>query len=207
MDITNIITHLSHIAISMGYIGIFFFMLIEYASIPIPSELILPFFGISAALGHTSLTLIIVVSTVAALLGSIICYYIGYFGGAPLIEWLKKKSPKLGEALDKLAIWFSKYGKESVLIARVVPVIRTYVSLLAGAEKIKMSIFTFYSTIGILIWNLILILLGYFVGNNMPLIQQILGRYTKITIIVCAIAFIVYMIFKLKKRNKKKNSN
>lgn len=203
MDITSIITHLSHIAISMGYIGVFFFMLIEYASIPIPSELILPFFGISAAVGHTSLTGIIVVSTVAALLGSIICYYIGYYGGAPLIEWLKKKSPRLGEALDKLAVWFSKYGKESVLIARVVPVIRTYVSLLAGAERIKMSIFTIYSTIGILIWNLILILLGYFIGDNMPLIQQILSRYTKVVIVICAVAFIIYVIFKFKKRKKK----
>ena len=200
MDVSTIVTSLSHMAIKMGYIGIFFFMLIEYASIPIPSELILPFFGISAAEGGTSLIGIIVVSTLAALLGSIICYYIGYYGGVALINWVKKKFPSTELYFDKLAVWFSKYGKQSILIARVLPVIRTYVSLIAGAEKIKFIPFTIYSTIGILIWNLILILLGYFIGNNLTLINEILGRYTKATIVLVVIGIIIYLFMKLKKK-------
>lgn len=200
MDVSMIVTSLSHIAIKMGYIGIFFFMLIEYASIPIPSELILPFFGISAAEGGTSLVAIIVVSTLAALLGSIICYYIGYYGGAVLINWVKEKFPSTDPYFDKLAIWFSKYGKQSILVARVLPVIRTYVSLIAGAERIRFIPFTIYSTIGILIWNLILILLGYFIGNNLALINEILGRYTKATIVVVVIAIIVYLFMKFRKK-------
>ena len=200
MDVSTIVTSLSHMAIKMGYIGIFFFMLIEYASIPIPSELILPFFGISAAEGGTSLIGIIVVSTLAALLGSIICYYIGYYGGVALINWVKKKFPSTSTYFDKLTVWFSKYGKQSILIARVLPVIRTYVSLIAGAEKIKFIPFTIYSTIGILIWNLILILLGYFIGNNLTLINEILGRYTKATIVLVVIGIIIYLFMKLKKK-------
>lgn len=200
MDVNAIVTSLSHIAIKMGYIGIFFFMLIEYASIPIPSELILPFFGISAANGETSLIGIIIVSTLAALFGSIICYYIGYYGGNALINWVKEKFPKTGPYFDKLAIWFSKYGKQSILVARVLPVVRTYVSLIAGAEKIRFIPFTIYSTIGILIWNLILIFLGYFIGDNLALIDEILSRYTKATIAIVVIGIIIYLFMKFRKK-------
>ena len=200
MNMDTIITSLSHIAIHMGYIGIFLFMLIEYASIPIPSELILPFFGISVAEWNISMIGIIVVSTVAALLGSIICYYIGYFGGAVLIEKVKKRFPSTEVYLDKLAKWFSKYGKESVLVARLMPVVRTYVSLLAGAEKIKIVPFVIYSTIGILIWNLILILLGYYIGHNLALINTILGRYSDAVIVITVIAVIIYIVKKFKKK-------
>ncbi|MGL5766103.1 MAG: DedA family protein [Sarcina sp.] len=205
MDMSSILTVLSHLAIKMGYMGVFIFMLVEYASIPIPSELILPFFGISAAMGGISLTGIIVVSTLAALLGSIICYYIGFYGGSALIEWVKRKVPSTAPHFDKLALWFGKYGKQSILVARVLPVIRTYVSLIAGAEKIKMLPFIIYSTIGILIWNLILILLGYFVGNNLQLINEILGRFTDVTILICAIIVIAYIVIKFRKRKKYKN--
>ena len=140
------------------------------------------------------------VSTVAALLGSIICYYIGYFGGAVLIEKVKKRFPSTEVYLDKLAKWFSKYGKESVLVARLMPVVRTYVSLLAGAEKIKIVPFVIYSTIGILIWNLILILLGYYIGHNLALINTILGRYSDAVIVITVIAVIIYIVKKFKKK-------
>ncbi|MGL4992487.1 MAG: DedA family protein, partial [Sarcina sp.] len=79
------------------------------------------------------------------------------------------------------------------------------VSLIAGAEKIKMLPFIIYSTIGILIWNLILILLGYFVGNNLQLINEILGRFTDVTILICAIIVIAYIVIKFRKRKKYKN--
>lgn len=206
MDISTlvnaIIASLSHLAIKMGYIGVFVFMLVEYASIPIPSELILPFYGIAAAEGKDSLIPIIVVSTLAALLGSVVCYYIGVFGGRPVIQWVEKKSPKTVQYFDKLAIWFSKYGKQSILVARILPVVRTYVSLIAGVEKISLLPFLSYSFVGILIWNLTLILLGYFVGDNMALINEILSRYTKATIIVIVIAIIIYLIMKFKKKKK-----
>lgn len=200
--VNTVIASLSHLAIKMGYIGVFVFMLIEYASIPIPSELILPFYGISAAEGKISLVEIIIVSTLAAVLGSIICYYIGVFGGKPLIEWIQRKMPKTKKYFDSLELWFKKYGKQSILVARVLPVVRTYVSLIAGAEKIKFIPFIIYSTIGILIWNLILIFLGYFVGDNMALITTILGRYTKITVIIIAIVLIIYLFKKFRKKRK-----
>ena len=202
MDISTIVPMLSHIAIKMGYIGVFIFMLIEYASIPIPSELILPFFGISAAEGKISLLTITIVSTLAALLGSIICYYIGYYGGSSLINWAKKKFPRTEVYFDKLAVWFEKHGKETILVARVLPVVRTYVSLIAGAERIKMLPFVVYSTIGIFLWNILLIFLGYFIGDNLNLINEILGRYTKATIVIIVIVIGIYLFKKFKNKRK-----
>ena len=202
MDISTIVPMLSHIAIKMGYIGVFIFMLIEYASIPIPSELILPFFGISAAEGKISLLTITIVSTLAALLGSIICYYIGYYGGNSLINWAKKKFPRTEVYFDKLAVWFEKHGKETILVARVLPVVRTYVSLIAGAERIRMLPFIIYSTIGIFLWNILLIFLGYFIGDNLNLINEILGRYTKATIVIIVIVIGIYLFKKFKNKRK-----
>ncbi len=204
MDFSFIITKLTDLSISMGNVGIFLFLVIEYAGIPIPSELILPFFGIAAAKGDISLIGIIVLSTLGALIGSLICYGIGFFGGKRLIDFLITKFPRLKKPLNSIEIWFSKYGKESILIVRLLPVIRTYISLFAGAERQKISVFTVYSTIGIAIWNIILILLGYFVGNNMSLIQSILEKYTYASIALVVVGAGIYFY---NKKRKSKNED
>lgn len=200
MDLNLILNKLAELAVSMGPIGIFLFLIVEYGGIPIPSELILPFFGISAAEGKISLIGIIIISILGALIGAIICYYIGYFGGTSFLNWLRKKIPSMNKHIDVMEKWFKKYGKESILIVRLVPFIRTYISLLAGAERQRMPIFIIYSTIGIAIWNIFLILLGYFVGNNMNLIQSIITKYTYAVIAICVIGVIIYGYIKISKK-------
>lgn len=202
MDLNLIVSKLSEMAVSMGTLGIVLFLIVEYGGIPIPSELILPFFGVMAAKGKISLIGIIIFSTLGALIGSCICYAIGYFGGRAFLNWVRKKFPFMNKHLDSIEKWFGKYGKESILIVRLVPVIRTYISLLAGAEKQGLAVFTIYSTIGIAIWNIFLILLGYFVGNNMALIQSIISKYTYAVIIICIIAVVIYGYMKFFKKKK-----
>lgn len=199
MDLNLILTKLAELAVSMGSVGIFLFLIVEYGGIPIPSELILPFFGISAAEGKTSLMGIIIISILGALIGAIICYYIGYFGGTTFLNWLRRKIPSMNKHLDVMEKWFKKYGKESILILRLVPFVRTYISLLGGAERQSMPIFIIYSTIGIAIWNIFLILLGYFVGNNMNLIQSIITQYTYAVVAICVIGVLIYGYMKISK--------
>lgn len=202
MDLNLIITKLADLAVSMGPVGIFFFLIVEYGGIPIPSELILPFFGISAAQGKISLIGIIAISIVGAVIGALICYTIGYFGGTAFLNWVRRKVPSMNKHLDSMEKWFKKYGKESILIVRLVPVIRTYISLLAGAEKQNVAVFTIYSAVGIAIWNIFLILLGYFIGNNMTLIQSIITKYTYAVIACCVIGVIIYGYMKLVRGKK-----
>ncbi|MPQ43577.1 DedA family protein [Clostridium tarantellae] len=196
----NIITNLIGV---MGYTGITIVVALEYTCIPIPSEVVLPFIGIATSLGEFSLIGALFFSLLGGLIGCIICYYIGYFGGIPLMNFIEKKFPSTKKSIKTLNIWFLKYGKLAVLIARVLPFIRTYVSILAGAEKLKLNIFLMYSSIGIFLWNGALIGLGYFLGDNFNTITNLIGKYSLYCIII--VGLLIILLWYLKHKKKKNN--
>lgn len=203
-----LLTFLIDIVGSFGYLGILFIVGLEYACFPLPSEVVLTFFGLSASQGEFSLIGVIIFSIIGGLLGSLICYALGYYGGVPLQEWLGRKFPSSQKSMLALNKWFKKYGKPAVLLARIVPLTRTYVSLLAGAEKFSLKSFILYSSLGISVWNIFLVCLGYFIGDNLPLINSIMEKYTTITLVVLALSIIavIYLkFFKNKKSTSKQN--
>ncbi|MGL5352756.1 MAG: DedA family protein [Clostridium sp.] len=188
---------------SLGYFGLFISVLLEYACLPLPSEILLPFIGILSSYGTFNLITAIIVSVIAGLIGSTICYYIGYFGGSPILDWLSNKSSSAKKSLAKLNIFLTKYDKYAVLIARMFPLTRTYVSLGVGALKMKYTTFISYSFAGIVLWNTILISLGYYLGENTPLIESILQKYTFVafSLLALAICTLAYMYIKKKKKS------
>lgn len=186
-----------------GYIGIALGVALEYACIPIPSEVILPFIGILASKNSFSYLGVILVSVIAGILGSIICYLIGFYGGNPLILSLTKKFPKTKKSTTALNKWFEKHGKLAVLFARLFPLTRTYVSFIAGATKLNPAVFTLYSLVGITLWNTVLISLGYILGENWAFIETLLKQYSTACIVI-ALVIIVVIIFR-KKFNLKKS--
>lgn len=198
----SLLTFLIDIVGSFGYFGILLIVGLEYACFPLPSEVILTFFGLSASQGEFSLIGVIIFSIIGGLLGSLICYAIGYYGGVPLQEWLGRKFPSSQKSMLALNKWFKKYGKPAVLLARIVPLTRTYVSLLAGAEKFSLKYFILYSSLGISIWNIFLVSLGYFIGDNLPLINSIMEKYTFVTLAILIIAVIIFIYLKFFKKEK-----
>ena len=162
----SLLTFLIDIVGSFGYFGILLIVGLEYACFPLPSEVVLTFFGLSASQGEFSLIGVIIFSMLA---------------------------------LNK---WFKKYGKPAVLLARIVPLTRTYVSLLAGAEKFSLKYFILYSSLGISIWNIFLVSLGYFIGDNLPLINSIMEKYTFVTLAILIIAVIIFIYLKFFKKEK-----
>ncbi|MEG2610436.1 MAG: DedA family protein [Bacilli bacterium] len=191
----NFLDYIINIIESLGYFGVFFSVFLEYACLPLPSEILLPFIGVLSSYGIFNLIIAIAVSVFAGILGSTICYYIGYFGGAPILNWLSTKSSGAKKSLIKLNIFLNKYDKYAVLIARMFPLTRTYVSLGVGALKMKYRTFISYSFAGIVVWNSILISLGYFLGENTPLIESILSKYSFLAIglliiLICILAYI-----------------
>lgn len=192
---------------SLGYMGVTIVVGAEYACVPMPSEVVLPFIGLTASQGEFSYIGALVASILGGLIGSLICYAIGYFGGVPFLNWTQVKFPKTEKSISALNRWFKKYGKPAVLIARMIPLTRTYVSFLAGVEKMKVSVFVFYSSLGIIIWNIVLISLGYYVGDNLDLIEKIMGKYSMVVMIIFAIAAIGYVAYKLNKKKKIANQN
>lgn len=198
-SLSTFLTFMMSLVGQLGYLGIFLVIGLEYACFPIPSEIVLPFVGMSIPQTNLQFLPAFLVSILAGLAGSLICYGIGLYGGIPLLNKLSKKSQGLGKALDLFNNWFSHYGRWAVLFSRVIPLTRTYISLFAGVNKMPLMEFFLYSASGIALWNLLLMGLGFYLGHNWELIEGILNTYSNIILVLLALIIILYVSFKLKK--------
>lgn len=201
-------SYFTNLIYEYGLIAMFFLILIEYACFPISSEIVLPFSGAVASYQHISFFVIIIVSVIAGLMGTSICYVIGRTGGLPLIYRIKKRFPGTEKGLDNSFARFEKYGTWAVCIGRVIPICRTYIAFVSGVAKQKYSVFITASAIGITVWNIILIGLGYILRENWRLVGEYYSRY-KILILPILILGLLLLLFKvtpLKKLLKKKQA-
>lgn len=199
-----------HIIEQFGYLGVFFLILIENVFPPIPSEVILLFSGFFSTYTNLSVLYMIVASTLGSFLGAIILYYIGKIFNK---ERLKKiVNGRFGKILflkendiDKADEWFDNKGNKSVFFCRFVPIVRSLISIPAGMSEMPMGKFIIYTICGSMIWNTILICLGYRLGSNWEYVLTILDKYQIIVIVILVIIF-GYVIIKFyrKKRKSKK---
>ena len=144
---------------------LFIIMYLEHLNFPgLPAGLIMPAVGILVSQGTMPMIRAMLISLMGGVLGSISLYAIGYHFGFPLLNWLSGKSKKTKKTADKLFVYFDKYGNKSVLFVRFIPVARTIISFVAGVAKLNIMDFVVNSAIGIFIWNLVLVGLGYFFG-------------------------------------------
>jgi membrane protein DedA with SNARE-associated domain len=179
---------------SWGYAGIFILMLLESSSVPIPSEVILPFAGYLVSIGYLNVWIALLLSTVAGLVGSLIDYYIGLKGAHTLVEHkILGRSLFNIYQLEAAATWFNKHGAYAFL-SRLIPGFRTAFSFPAGAARMHLGKFIAYTTAGCLLWNAILIYLGWFLGSNWTEVAGIshyLILATVAGIIILVVAFLV----------------
>lgn len=198
-SLSHFLTFMMSLVGQLGYLGVFLVIALEYACFPIPSEIVLPFVGMS--IPQTSLQFLpaFIVSIIAGLSGSLACYLIGLYGGMTLLNKLSQKSSQLDKALNIFNDWFGKYGRWAVLFSRVIPLTRTYISLFAGVNKMPLLDFFLYSATGIALWNLILMSLGFYLGHNWELIEGILNTYSHIVLILLAFVILGYVALKVKK--------
>lgn len=199
-----------HIIEQFGYFGVFFLILIENVFPPIPSEVILLFSGFFSSYTSLSVFYMILASTLGSFLGAIILYYIGKIFNK---ERLKKiVNCRLGKILflkendiDKADEWFDNKGNKSVFFCRFVPIVRSLISIPAGMSEMPMGKFIIYTICGSMIWNTVLICLGYRLGSNWEYVLTILDKYQMVVIVILVIIF-GYVIIKFyrKKRKSKK---
>ena len=149
-----------------GYPGVFLMITLESTLVPIPSEVVMPFAGYMAWKGEFSLPVILVINSVAALLGSGLCYLIGVKGGKPFLVKYGKYFLIRERELARTDAFFAKHGKTTILIGRFIPVIRHVISVPAGITRMPLPAFFLQTFLGSTIWGGALILLGYFVGAN-----------------------------------------
>jgi len=182
-----------------GYFGVFFLILVENIFPPIPSEVILTFGGFMTS--RTSLTLLGVIffATLGSLLGAIVLYWIGRLLD---IERMEKIVERWGhilrlkkEDIHKANQWFDRYGIWTVFFCRMVPVLRSLISIPAGMNHMDMGVFLFFTTIGTLIWNTILVGLGAYLGESWEIIVYYMDIYSNIVYALLVILFIIGMVY------------
>ena len=161
---------------TMGVFGIALLMLLENVFPPIPSELIMPLAGFVAARGEANILLVILAGTLGSLAGATFWYAIGRLVDH---EWMKRLADRHGRWLTvtraeitKADDWFDEHGHHAVLIGRVIPTIRTLISVPAGLSEMPLSRFLIYSGIGTAIWTTLLALFGYWLGSGYSRLER-----------------------------------
>jgi membrane protein DedA with SNARE-associated domain len=178
---------------SLGYLGIGLLMFLENLFPPIPSELIMPLAGFTVAKGDMALVPAIAAGVIGTMLGAFPWYYLGKVLGEDQIKrWLDRHGKWLGissEEINKSQRWFYRHGSKAVLLGRLIPGIRTLISLPAGFSKMPMSQFLIYSTLGTTAWVSLLTFAGYLLGDNYDQVDEYLAPVSKIVLLGLLIAF------------------
>src|SRR5438552_14879778 len=151
---------------TLGYGGIVLLMAIESACIPLPSEVIMPFSGYLVYKGQFSLWLVGVAGAFGCVLGSLVAYWVGMYGGRPLIEKYGRYVLISQHDLDLADRWFARYGEVIVFASRLLPVVRTFIAFPAGVAKMNMTRFVVYTFLGSLPWCLGLAYVGQILGEQ-----------------------------------------
>lgn len=188
-----------------GYWALFITMTLENANVPIPSEIVLGFAGYLIARGVFDTTTTIIVGTLAGILGSVLSYWMGEYGGRPLLlkygKYIFFNEHKF-ELAEKL---FNKYGGAAVFIGRLLPGVRTFISFPAGMARYSMTSFCIWTVLGTIPWTILLVWLGKKLGENW---KDLIEYNHEFLIIMIAIFVIIGVVFGVKYyRSKSSNRN
>lgn len=200
-------TWITSIMADFGYIGIFVLIMVENLFPPIPSEIILTFGGFMTTVTSLNVVMVIIVATLGSVVGAILLYKVAsYFGKERLtkivlkygrILWLKESD------IERAESFFLKYGSWAVFLCRMIPLIRSLISIPAGMTKMKMSRFLILTTAGSLLWNTVLIGLGAVLGESWNEIVVFMDSFSTIIYSVIAILVVVGLGFFFRARFKK----
>ena len=207
--VAYVITLITSTILKVQYPGIFVLMMLEGMLLPIPSEVVMVFGGYLLYENELppysfapAFAILLIVGTVGNLVGALLAYLIGDKGGAEFVKLYGKKIGISEKTIDRVNIWFNKYGEVSVFVTRLVPIFRTFISIPAGLGRMKISKFISFTVIGMVIWDTILIYLGYTLGTRWNSILGISNNLTYAALAAAAIVLVViYYIAKKSARN------
>jgi membrane protein DedA with SNARE-associated domain len=199
-DLTGIVGFAARSIDSLGEWGVGLFTLTETVFPPIPSEVILPLAGFLTRQGHMSMALVIITSTLGAYLGALVLYWLGAkLGLERSIRWLSKLPLVDREDIEKAAGWFSVHGRAAIFFGRLLPGLRSLISLPAGAQKMNLLTFSLFTIAGSGLWNGLLVGLGALLGAQYHLIDQY-SRYFNYAVYAALAGIISLVLRKFKRR-------
>lgn len=189
-----------------GYPAVFFLMMVESALIPVPSEITMPFAGFMVGLGKLDFWLVVLIGGIGNLVGSLAAYALGYWGQERFVRQLVKKYGKYllitYDEVETAERWFRERGELIAFSSRLLPVVRTFISLPAGFSQMNVIKFSVYSLAGALIWSAILAYLGVLLGENWNILEVYFRKFDILIIASIITLGILYVWYKLKKIKK-----
>ncbi|WP_237235927.1 DedA family protein [Rothia nasimurium] len=201
----NIIDWVISVMEAIGSPGVGLAVFLENVFPPIPSEVILPLAGFTASQGSINVVAAFIWATVGSLTGAYFLYYLGAAIGAHRLRkiaawmWLVKV-----EDVDNALAWFDKYGKASILIGRVIPGIRSLISIPAGIDRMNPLTFGLYTLLGSSVWNALLIYCGWVLGENWHAVEGVIDQYSKVVYALVALALVAVFIWLLRRARQEK---
>jgi len=183
-----------HLYQTFGYAGVVVAMAIESACIPLPSEVILPLAGWMVSRGIFNFWVTVLSGTLGCVIGSTIAYWVGYFGGRPLLERWGRYVLISPRDLDIAEHWFGRYGEVAIFFSRMLPVVRTFISLPAGIAEMSFGRFILYTALGSIPWSIALVYVGKELGDNWEAIRPVIQKfdYLIVAVIVLGVAWYIY---------------
>lgn len=189
---------------ALGYPGIALIILLENLFPPIPSEVVLPFGGFMTTTGTVTFAGVLIASTLGSVVGAIILYGLGaWFGRERIYRFVDRYQRYLSvkpEDVKKAEGWFERYGNLTVFFCRMVPIMRSIISIPAGLVRMNLLTFSFYTLIGSLIWNTVLAGVGALLGASWPLVTEWVGYYQNVVIVLGVLVVAVLAFFWFKRR-------
>ena len=189
-----------------GYPGLYFVMFIENVFPPIPSEVVLPLAGSLSLTGRFSIPLITIVGMLGSLTGAFLFYGLGKWLGEERVRNFIGKFGKYAllsvEDFDKSKDWFDKYDEWVIFFSRMVPIVRSLISIPAGVADMNLPKFSFYTILGTALWSFILSYAGRLLGEQWPVITDFINTYQNVVLVVAVLVVVVFVAYRLVRKKK-----
>ncbi len=199
--IAHLSVYFTYIIEQLGYWGAGFLMALESMIAPVPSELVMPFVGFLAAEGKFSIPTAIIVTSAGSVIGSLISYFLGLWGGRPLVIRAGRYLFLNHEHLEWTERWFDKHGSWTIFISRFIPVVRHLISIPAGLGRMNLGHFCLFTIAGATIWNSFLLFCGYKLRQNWTLVEKYSHELDILVLSVAILAFGAWMVVKRLRKN------
>jgi membrane protein DedA with SNARE-associated domain len=172
---------------------------------PLPSEIILPLAGFTAAKGSLGLVEVLIWTTVGSVVGALILYGIGAWLGRRRMYAIAERLPLIKvEDVERTEAWFEKHGSKAVFFGRMIPIFRSLISIPAGIERMPLVRFTLLTLAGSAIWNTIFVLAGFFLGANWHVVEDYAGIFQKVVIAVVIVAVVGWVFLRVRQMRRRR---
>jgi membrane protein DedA with SNARE-associated domain len=195
----DIAHHLTRLLLLYTYPVLLALVLFESLGIPLPGEIALVTAAAYAANGRISISIVILLAALGAIVGGVLGYWIGIKGGLPLVARYGGYVGVRKSHIDRAHAFFERNGAKTILFGRFIAVLRTWAAVIAGAACMSFATFAIYNTIGSIVWAIAFGLLGYYFGKDLPALERYISHASLTLLVVLAIGIVVFLVIKRKK--------